>query len=127
MSRSSVALIGNGRQLKTHALEKVFVFHGLERREVTEAQVGDIVAVSGLDGVSIGDTIADCEHPEVLPSIEIDEPTVKMTFGVNTSPFMGKEGTHSTSRTLHERLRRELRTNVSLRLETTDSPDEFLV
>jgi len=127
MSRSSVALIGNGCQLKTHALEKVFVFHGLERREVTEAQVGDIVAVSGLDGVSIGDTIADSEHPEVLPSIEIDEPTVKMTFGVNTSPFMGKEGTHSTSRTLHERLRRELRTNVSLRLETTDSPDEFLV
>ena len=126
-SRNSVALIRNGYQPQPHDLEKVFVFRGLERLEVPESQVGDIVAVSGVDGVSIGDTIADIEHPEALPSIEIDEPTVKMTFGVNTSPFMGREGTHSTSRTLHERLRQELRTNVSLRLETTDSPDEFLV
>ena len=126
-SRNSVALLRNGYQPQLHHLEKVFIFHGLERLEVPEAQVGDIVAVSGVDGVSIGDTIADSEHPEALPSIEIDEPTVKMTFGVNTSPFMGKEGTHSTSRTLHERLLRELRTNVSLRLETTDSTDEFLV
>ena len=126
-SRSSVALLRNGYQPQSHDLEKVFIFRGLERLEVPEAQVGDIVAVSGVDGVSIGDTIADSEHPEALPSIEIDEPTVKMTFGVNTSPFMGKEGTHSTSRTLHERLVRELRTNISLRLATTDSPDEFLV
>ena len=126
-SRSSVALIRHGSEPQPHDLDKVFVFRGLERLEVPEAQAGDIVAVSGVDGVSIGDTIADDEHPDALPSIEIDEPTVKMTFAVNTSPFMGKEGTHSTSRTLHERLRRELRTNVSLRLETTDSPDEFLV
>ena len=126
-SRSSVALLRNGHQPQPHDLEKVFIFRGLERLEVPEAQVGDIVAVSGVDGVSIGDTIADSEHPEALPAIEIDEPTVKMTFGVNTSPFMGKEGTHSTSRNLHERLLRELRTNISLRLETTDSPDEFLV
>ena len=125
--RSSVALLRNGCQPQPHDLEKVFVFRGLERLEVPEAQAGDIVAVSGVNGVSIGDTIADSEHPEALPPIEIDEPTVKMTFGVNTSPFMGKEGTHSTSRTLHERLLRELRTNISLRLETTDSPDEFLV
>ncbi len=126
-SRNSVALLRNGHQLQLHGLEKVFIFRGLERLEVPEAQVGDIVAVYGVDGVSIGDTIADSEHPEALPSIEIDEPTVKMTFGVNTSPFTGKEGTHSTSRTLLERLFRELRTNVSLRVETTDSPDEFLV
>ncbi|MEE8240231.1 MAG: GTP-binding protein, partial [Nitrospirales bacterium] len=125
--RSSVALLRNGYQPERHDLEKVFIFRGLERLQVPEAQVGDIVAVSGVDGVSIGDTIADSEYPEALPSIEIDEPTVKMTFAVNTSPFMGKEGTHSTSRTLYERLLRELRTNVSLRLETTDSPDEFLV
>jgi|TARA_B100000315_G_scaffold252419_1_gene289148 GTP-binding protein len=125
--RAPVALLRNGDEPQPQNLEKVFVFRGLERLEVTEAQAGDIVAVSGVEGVSIGDTIADGEHPEALPSIEIDEPTVKMTFGVNTSPFMGKEGTHSTSRTLHARLRRELRTNVSLRLETTDSPDEFLV
>ena len=126
-SRNSVALLRNGYQSQLHHLEKVFIFRGLERLEVPEAQVGDIVAVSGVDGVSIGDTIADSGHPEALPSIEIDEPTVKMTFGVNTSPFMGKEGTHSTSRALHERLLRELRTNISLRLETTESPDEFLV
>ena len=126
-SRSSVVLLRSGCQPQPLYLEKVFIFRGLERLEVPESQVGDIVAVSGVDGVSIGDTIADSERPEPLPSIEIDEPTVKMTFGVNTSPFMGKEGTHSTSRTLHERLLRELRTNVSLRLETTDSPDEFLV
>ena len=126
-SGSSVALLRNGYPPQPHDLEKVFIFRGLERLEVPEAQVGDIVAVSGVDGVSIGDTIADSGHPEALPSIEIDEPTVKMTFGVNTSPFMGKEGTHSTSRALHERLLRELRTNISLRLETTESPDEFLV
>ena len=125
--RSSVTLLRDGHEPQPHDLEKVFIFRGLERLEVPEAQAGDIVAVCGVDGVSIGDTIADSEHPEALPSIEIDEPTVKMTFGVNTSPFMGKEGTHSTSRTLYERLLRELRTNVSLRLETTDSPDEFLV
>ena len=126
-SRSSVTLLRNGYQPQPHGLDRVYVFRGLQRLEVPDGQVGDIVAVSGLDEVSIGDTIADSEHPEALPSIEIDEPTVKMTFGVNTSPFVGEEGTHSTSRTLHERLLRELRTNVSLRLETTDTPDEFLV
>ena len=126
-SGSSVALLRNGLPPQPHDLEKVFIFRGLGRLEVAEAEVGDIVAVYGLDGVSIGDTIADSEYPEALPLIEIDEPTVKMTFGVNTSPFMGKEGTQSTSRTLHERLLRDLRTNVSLRVETTDSPDEFMV
>ena len=127
VSRSPIALLHNGDEPRLHSLEKVFIFRGLERLDVPEAQVGDIVAVSGVDGVSIGDTIADSEHPEALPPIEVDEPTVKMTFGVNTSPFMGKEGTHSTSRTVYERLLRDLRTNVSLRVETTDSPDEFLV
>ena len=126
-SRSSVALLRDGYPPEPHDLEKVFVFRGLERLEVPQAEVGDIVAVCGVDGVSIGDTIADGEHPEALPLIEIEEPTVKMTFGVNTSPFMGKEGTHSTSRTLHERLLRDLRTNVSLRVETTGVPDEFMV
>ena len=126
-SRSSVALLRNGHPPQPHDLEKVFVFRGLERLEVAEAPVGDIVAVSGVEGVSIGDTIADGDRPEALPPIEIDEPTVKMTFGVNTSPLMGREGKHATSRTLHERLLRDLRTNVGLRVETTDSPDEFLV
>ena len=125
--RSSVALLRHGQQPEAHELDKVYVFRGLERLEVSEAPVGDIVAVSGVEGVSIGDTIADIEHPDALPTIEIDEPTVKMTFAVNTSPFMGKEGKWSTSRTLRERLFRDLRTNVSLRVEATDSPDEFLV
>ncbi|MDP6512756.1 MAG: translational GTPase TypA [SAR202 cluster bacterium] len=125
--RNPVALLRNGNQPVAHSLEKIFVFRGLERLEVTEADAGDIVAVTGVDGVSIGDTLTDQEHPEPLPSIVIEEPTVKMTFGVNTSPFMGREATYSTSRTLHERLMRELRTNVSLRVETTDSPDEFMV
>ena len=83
--------------------------------------------MTGVENVSIGDTISDPEGTEALPTIEIDEPTVKMTFGVNTSPFMGKEGTHSTSRMLHDRLLSELRTNVSLRVEATDTPDVFLV
>ncbi len=126
-SRSNVALLRNGQQPEIHEMDKVYVFRGLERLEVSEAPVGDIVAVSGVEGVSIGDTIADGEHPDALPTIEIDEPTVKMTFAVNTSPFMGKEGQWSTSRTLRERLFRDLRTNVSLRVEATDSPDEFLV
>ena len=125
--RSAVALLRNGYEAQPHHVDKVFVFWGLERLEVTEAQAGDIVAVSGVEGVCIGDTIADSEHPEALPTIEIDEPTVKITFGVNTSPFSGREGTYSTSRTVYERLLRELRTNVSLRVETTASPDEFLV
>ena len=122
-----VALFSLGNQTSYHKLERVFVFSGLERLEVQEAQAGDIVAVTGVEHVSIGDTIAAPEGAEALPTIEIDEPTVKMTFGVNTSPFMGKEGTHSTSRMLHERLFNELRTNVSLRVETTDAPDVFLV
>ena len=125
--RDSVALMGRDNQIAPHTLEKVYVFRGLERLEVEDAPVGDIVAVAGLEHVSIGDTIASLEHPEALPSIKIDEPTVKMTFGVNTSPFMGQEGARCTSRMLHERLLKELRTNVSLRVETSSSPDEFLV
>ena len=126
-AKDVVALISREGRVRSHTLEKVFVFRGLERLEVTEAQAGDIVAVAGVDNVSIGDTITSVDHPEALPSIEIDEPTVKMTFGVNTSPFMGREGAYCTSRMLHQRLFRELRTNISLRVDTTSTPDEFLV
>ena len=122
-----VTLLGRDGQTSHHKLDRVLVFRGLGRSEVEEAQAGDIVAVTGVDNVSIGDTITDLECAEALPTIHIDEPTVKMTFGVNTSPFMGKDGTHSTSRTLYERLMNELRTNVSLRVETTDTTDVFLV
>ena len=99
----------------------------MERVEVPEAKAGDIVALTGPEGVSIGDTISSIEHPEALPSIDIEEPTVRMTFGVSTSPFMGKEGEHCTSRNLRDRLFRELRTNVSLQVEPTSSSDVFVV
>ena len=120
--RDDVALLGRDAGATTHNLERIFVFRGMERVEVSDAHAGDIVAVTGPEGVSIGDTLASPENPEALPSIEINEPTVRMTFGVSTSPFMGREGTYCTSRNLRERLMRELRTNVSLRVETTASP-----
>ena len=125
--RDDVTLLTRDAEPTIHNLEHVFVFRGMQRAEVSEAHAGDIVAVTGPEGVSIGDTIASAEQPEALPSIEIHEPTVRMTFGVNTSPFMGLEGAHCTSRNLHERLMRELRTNVSLRVEATDSADVFMV
>ena len=125
--RDEVALLGRDAELTSHVVERIFVFRGMERVEVSEAHTGDIVAVTGPEGVSIGDTIASFESPKALPSIDINEPTVRMTFGVSTSPFMGREGAHCTSRNLYERLMRELRTNVSLRVETTPSPDVFMV
>ena len=125
--RDDVALLGCDGEISMHNIERIFVFRGMERVEVPEAYAGDIVAVSGLDGVSIGDTITSTENPEALPTIDINEPTVRMTFGVSSSPFMGKEGVHCTSRNLHERLMRELRTNISLRVDTTSSPDVFVV
>ena len=125
--RDNVALLGRDDAISTHPLERIFVYRGMERVEVPEARAGDIVALTGPEGVSIGDTLASVEQPEALPSIEIEEPTVRMTFGVSTSPFMGKEGEHCTSRNLRDRLFRELRTNVSLQVETTPSSDVFVV
>ena len=123
----NVALLERNSGSTSHKLDRIFVFHGMERVEVSEAHAGDIVAVTGPNGVSIGDTITSLENPESLPSIDINEPTVRMTFGVSTSPFVGREGIHCTSRNLHERLMRELRTNVSLRVESTPAPDVFVV
>ncbi len=106
----------------------VYTYEGLARVNVECATVGDIVALTGIPEVAIGDTVADPSRPEALPAQEIEEPTVRMTFGVNTSPFAGREGKlSSTSRQLRARLLRELETNVSLRVEDTDSADEFLV
>ena len=126
-SRAPVARIQRDGDTRTRNLDRVFVFHGLERHQMEEAAAGSIVAITGAGNLSIGDTIADPEFPEAMPSIAIEEPTVKMTFGVNTSPMMGREGEYCTSRNLHERLLRELRTNVSLRVEPAAAPDEFLV
>ena len=125
--RDDVVLLDRDGQATIHNLERIFVFRGMERVEMPEAHAGDIVAVTGPEDVSIGDTIASPECPEALPTIDINEPTVRMTFGVSTSPFMGRDGDHSTSRNLHERLMRELRTNVSLRVDATPSADVFVV
>ena len=125
--REQVALLHRDAEPTPHSVERVFVFRGMERVEATEAYAGDIVAVTGPEGVAIGDTIASAEDPQALPTIDIQEPTVRMTFGISTSPFVGREGAHCTSRNLYDRLIRELRTNVSLRVETTPSPDIFVV
>jgi GTP-binding protein len=111
----------------TAEVAEVFTYLGLKRINVEEASAGDIVAITGIQDVKIGDTIASPEAPDALPRIEIGEPTVEMTFGVNTSPFAGREGRFSTTRQLRERLFRELETNLSLRVQETDSPDTFLV
>jgi len=103
------------------------VFAGLERMEVEKADAGEIVAVAGISDIGIGETIADANDPIALPPVTIDEPTVQMTFAVNNSPFAGREGKYLTSRHLRERLFKELETNVSLRVNETDSPDRFLV
>ena len=110
-----------------HEVAEVFTYLGLKRLKVDQAEVGDIVAVTGIKKVSIGDTIASPAQPSALPRIEIGEPTVEMTFDVNTSPFAGREGRFCTTRQLRERLYKELETNLSLRVQDTDRPDTFLV
>jgi GTP-binding protein len=111
----------NGRVLQ------VFGFHGLERREQEEAHAGEIVAITGIDGLNISDTLCDPAQVEALPPLTVDEPTVSMTFQVNDSPFAGRDGKYVTSRQIHERLQRELIHNVALRVEETDDPDKFRV
>jgi len=108
-------------------ISRLYTFNGLKRVEVPEAMLGDIIAVSGIDNITIGETVCDVAAPEPLPFVDIDEPTISMTFSVNTSPFAGREGTYVTSRHLRDRLFKELETNVSLRVEETDSPDTFVV
>jgi len=105
----------------------LYVHQGLNKIEVEQAEAGEIIALAGLEGIAIGETLADPENPVALPTIKVEEPTVRMTFGVNTSPFSGKEGRWSTSRKLRERLFDELRTNVSLRVQDTETSDTFLV
>jgi GTP-binding protein len=106
---------------------QVLGFLGLERYEVPEAAAGDIIAVTGIEAPRISDTLCDPEHVEALPPLSVDEPTVSMTFEVNTSPFAGRDGKYVTSRNIKERLERELIHNVALRVEPTDSPDKFKV
>jgi GTP-binding protein len=108
-------------------ITKLFSFSGLKRTDITETEMGDIVAVAGVEGITIGETITDADHPAPLPPIVIDEPTIAMLFTVNTSPFSGRDGSYVTSRNLRDRLDKELLTNVSLRMEETGSMDSFKV
>ncbi|SDT37247.1 GTP-binding protein [Paenibacillaceae bacterium GAS479] len=122
-----VAVMTREGAIKQARIEKLFGFQGLKRVEVEEAAAGDIVAIAGIKDINIGETIADPSKPEALPVLEIDEPTLQMTFLVNNSPFAGREGKWVTSRKLRERLYKELETDVALRVEDTDSPDVFIV
>ncbi|WP_374018578.1 translational GTPase TypA [Paenibacillus thiaminolyticus] len=123
----TVAVINREGQVKQARIEKLFGFQGLKRIERNEAGAGDIVAIAGIKDINIGETLADPAHPEALPVLHIDEPTLQMSFVVNNSPFAGREGKWITSRKLRERLMKELETDVSLRVEDTDSPEAFIV
>ncbi|MBL8113754.1 MAG: translational GTPase TypA [Acidobacteria bacterium] len=128
--------VRNGQQInvcrldgtyKVSKITKLMAFEGLRRAEVELATAGDIVVLAGIEEITIGETVAGLDNPEALPPIAVDEPTVSMTFRVNDSPFAGREGKYVTSRHIHERLQKELRTNVAMRLETTDTADAFKV
>jgi len=108
-------------------ITKLFSFTGLKRVDITQTELGDIVAVAGVEGITIGETITNAEDPAPLPPIVIDEPTIAMMFTINTSPFSGREGSYVTSRNLRDRLNKELLTNVSLRVEDSGSTDSFKV
>ena len=122
-----VAIAKLDGSLQKTKITKLFSFSGLKRTDITETELGDIVAVAGVEGITIGETITDVANPAALPPIAIDEPTIAMLFTVNTSPFAGKEGQYVTSRNLRERLEKELLTNVSLRVEDTGTTDSFKV
>jgi len=113
--------------MKNEKIGRLYTYEGLKRIETNEAKAGDIIALIGLPDAEIGDTIADVERPEILHGIKIDEPTLSMVFSVNDSPFAGKEGNFVTSRHLRDRLFKEMETNVSMRLEETETPDAFKV
>lgn len=112
---------------KNFRVTKLFGFFGLERREIEEAKAGDLIAISGMEDIFVGETITPTDAVEPLPVLHIDEPTLQMTFLANNSPFAGREGKHVTSRKVEERLLAELQTDVSLRVEPTDSPDKWTV
>ena len=123
----TVAQMSKDGSKKNVKVSNVYTYDGLKRVEVEEAKLGDIIAISGIPGINIGETIADAANPEALPFVDIDEPTLSMNFIVNNSPFAGQDGDFVTSRHLRDRLMKELETNVSLKVEETDSADSFKV
>jgi len=122
-----VAMVKRDGKVVQGRIKELFVFEGLGRKKVNAVECGDLCAITGLDGFEIGDTVTDLEHPEALPPIAIDEPTMSMYFTVNDSPFFGKEGKYVTSRHLRERLYKETEKNLALRVHDTESPDSLLV
>ncbi|HVS71103.1 MAG TPA: translational GTPase TypA [Phycisphaerae bacterium] len=122
-----IALLKRNGKIEKHKIVDLYLFEGLGRTKTPHAEAGDICAVVGIEDVDIGDTIANPEHPEALPLIDVDEPTLNMIFSVNDSPFAGREGKFVTSRNLRERLYKELQSNVALRVEDTQSPDSLRV
>lgn len=126
-AKEEVAVVAPGGVVKRRRPSGIFVFNGLKKVPAEEAAAGEIVVVAGLEDINVGNTVADPENPVPLDFVRIDEPTVAIAVHVNKSPFAGNEGTHVTSRKLGERLARELESDVSLRVEGTDSPDTFMV
>ena len=122
-----VAVVNRDGKVRQGRVLQVLGFMGLDKIEVPEAQAGDIIAVTGIEELGISETICDAKHPEQLPTLVVDEPTMSMVFEVNKSPFAGREGKFVTSRQIGERLQRELKTNVALRVEPGESPDQFRV
>jgi GTP-binding protein len=122
-----VALMKLDGTTKQFRVTKIFGFFGLKRQEIQEAKAGDLIALSGMEDINVGETVCPVEHQEALPVLRIDEPTLQMTFAVNNSPFAGREGKYLTSRKIEERLQAQLQTDVSLRVENTDSPDAWIV
>jgi GTP-binding protein len=122
-----VAVSKRDGRLETNRVTRLFAFDGLERKSVDEAACGEIVALAGFEGIEIGETVTSAEDPSPLPPLHIDDPTISMIFSVNTSPFAGREGRFVTSRNIKDRLERELLTNVSIRVEATESADSFKV
>jgi GTP-binding protein len=123
----TVAVAKRDRTIQKMRVKELYAFEGLKREKVERAQMGEIVALAGMEGIEIGETITSADDPRPLPVIAVDEPTISMIFGVNNSPFAGTEGKYVTSRQIMERLDRELLSNVAIRVEPTESPDQFKV
>ena len=123
----SVSLIKLDSTVKNFRVTKIFGYFGLKREEVNEAHAGDLIAVSGMEDINVGETVTPIDNRDALPVLRIDEPTLEMTFRVNNSPFAGREGDYVTSRQIQERLDQQLETDVSLKVTETDSPDKWIV
>ena len=122
-----ISIVQADGQIKRARVKELYIFEGMGRKKVQEVSAGDLCAVVGLDDFRIGETISDFEFPEGLPFIAVDEPTMSMTFGINNSPFFGKEGKFVTSRQLRDRLWKETEKNLAMKVEETNSADTFLV